>query len=320
MDIAGLQPEPVHGRKPADRIAALAVPHQFWFCRGAGGEIQQHRIVGMRRAVRRERLRKLRGLLERQPALMRRRRTDDNTREIAAAEAGEFRDLILRRHHHLGAAAIEPILQFIRRQQRGRRNHHHAELDRRQHGLPQRDDIAEQQQQMIAALQALRAQEIRDLVGTARQRLEREFCLAVAAGIDDPQRRAAFAVGVARQLRIEPVQRPVEGDRIGPAEIRHRLVVVGAVFQQERAGFLEGRHVMALHTLNVSTSRLILRSRALARRLEGWPQARTSPSFETLASRSHLRMTACHFCANPRTCWMMPEKSTPPFPAASNAL
>src|SRR3954470_22243288 len=34
MDRAGQQPEPVHGRKPADRITALAVPHQFRFCRG----------------------------------------------------------------------------------------------------------------------------------------------------------------------------------------------------------------------------------------------------------------------------------------------
>src|ERR1700738_1042509 len=40
-----MQPEPVHRRQPADGVAALAVPHQFWFRGGAGGEIQQHRVV-----------------------------------------------------------------------------------------------------------------------------------------------------------------------------------------------------------------------------------------------------------------------------------
>ena len=113
-----------------------------------------------------------------------------------AAEAGEFRDLVLRRHHDPGTATIEPVAQFIRRQQRGRGDHHHAELHCRQHGLPQRNDIAEQQQKMVAALQALRAQEVCDLVGTARQRGERELCLAVAAGIDDPQRGAVLAFGL----------------------------------------------------------------------------------------------------------------------------
>ena len=54
MDVAGLQPEPVHGRQMPDRIAALAVPHQLWFCGGAGGEIEQHRIVGPGLAVGRE--------------------------------------------------------------------------------------------------------------------------------------------------------------------------------------------------------------------------------------------------------------------------
>ena len=33
-----------------------------------------------------------------------------------------------------------------------------------------------------------------------------------------------------------------------------------------------------------------------------------------------LRMRSHYFPARPRTCWMIPEKSTPPCPAASNAL
>ncbi len=189
MDIAGLQPEPVHRRQSADGIAALAVPHQLRLCRGARGEIQQHRIVGPVGPSGVNASGNSAACSKAQPAVLLRGRADDDANEPVAAEAGEFRDLVLRRHHHLGAAAIEPVAQFVRRQQRGGGDHHDAELHRRQHGLPQRHDIAEQQQQMIAALQPLRAQEIRDLVGAARQRRERQLGLAVAAGIDDPQRR-----------------------------------------------------------------------------------------------------------------------------------
>ena len=173
MDIAGLQPEPIHRRQSADGITALAVPHQLWFCRGARGEIQQHRIVGLGGPVRLEGFRRTRRFLIRQPALMLRRRADHDADQLLAAEAFEFRDLVLRRHHHLGPATIEPVAQFVRRQQRGGGDHHHAKLHRRQHGLPQRDDIAEQQQQMIAALETLRTQEVCDLIGATRQRLER---------------------------------------------------------------------------------------------------------------------------------------------------
>jgi hypothetical protein len=41
---------------------------------------------------------------------------------------------------------------------------------------------------MVATLQALSAQEIRDLVRSAGQRLERQLGLVIVAGIDDPQR------------------------------------------------------------------------------------------------------------------------------------
>ena len=157
MDVARLQPEPEHRRQRADRIAALAVPHQFWFCGGARGEIEQHRVIGMGRAVRRKVFRRIRRLFERKPAVVLGRRTDHDADQIVAAEAGKLRDLILRGHHHPRLAAIEPVAQFVGRKQRGGGDHDHAEFHRRQHGLPQRRDIAEQQQQMITALHALRA-------------------------------------------------------------------------------------------------------------------------------------------------------------------
>ena len=86
---------------------------------------------------------------------------------MIAAETGEFRDLVLRRHHGLCAAAIEPVAQLVRRQQRSRGNNHHPKLYRRKHGLPQRNDVSEQQQKVIAAFQTLGSQEISGLIGAA---------------------------------------------------------------------------------------------------------------------------------------------------------
>src|SRR5580704_2348020 len=122
---------------------------------------------------------------------------------------------------------------------------------------------------MVAALEPLRAQEIRDLVGAGRQRRKRKSCLLVAAGIDDPQRGAIAAHRIMRELRVEPVQRPVERHRLRPAETLYRGIVVGTIFQKKSARFLESGHR--------------------------------------------------YFPARLRTCWIIPEKSLPPLPAASNA-
>src|SRR6266481_6142716 len=182
---------------------------------------------------------------------------------------------------------------------------------------------------MIAALQPLRAQEVGELVGPARQRGEGKFCFLVAAGIDDPQRRAVLARGIARQFRVEPVQCPVERHRVRPAESLHRRIVVGAVLEQKRTRILECCHVSNLLKAVISAipTSLILRSRALARRLEGWTAhtelviLRGSQLLAPPATRAKplRRDDDCHFPASSRTCWMMPEKSTPPCPAASNA-
>src|ERR1700733_5420537 len=96
---------------------------------------------------------------------------------------------------------------------------------------------------MVAGLQPLRPQKIRYLVGAWRQRGKRQPGLAVAAGIDDPERRTIPALRIAGQFGIEPVQRPVERSYVGPAKPGDGLVVVRSVFQKKRARFLKGRHV-----------------------------------------------------------------------------
>ena len=242
MDVARLQAEPVHRRQMADGVAALAVPHQFWFCGRARGEIEQHRVVGVGRSVGCKSLGGVGRLRERQPAVVPRVRADHDAHQIFAAEAGEFCHLVLRRDHRPRPSPIEPVAQFIRRQQGGGGDHDNAELHCRQHGLPERHNIAEQQEQVVAALQPLRAQEVCHLAGAARQRREGEFCFPVAAGVDDPQRRTVLAIGILREAGVEPVQRPVERHRIGPAEFPDSGGVVRAVFQQKGARFLKGRH------------------------------------------------------------------------------
>src|SRR3954471_3088521 len=146
---------------------------------------------------------------------------------------------------------------------------------------------------MIAALEPLRTQEVRDLVGAAGQRSKGQFGMPIAAGIDNPQRRAVPAVGVSSKLGIEPVQRPVERYRIGPAKARDGLVVIRPVFQQECAGFLKCRHIFGLWE---------------ASSLRGAKRG-SNPAFSCGATgllRCARNDESNYFPANSRTCWMMP--------------
>ncbi|MHC2619990.1 hypothetical protein ACVIW2_002022 [Bradyrhizobium huanghuaihaiense] len=193
----------------------------------------------MGRTVGCEFFRRLCRLVVSEPAV--RGRANHNTHDILGAQACEFGDLILCCDDRPRLAAIEPVTQLVGGEQRGCGNHDDAELHRGEHRLPQRNHIAEQQQKMIAAPQALRAEEVRDLVGAARQRRKGQFCLFVLRSIDDPERGTVLCFGILREL-IEPVERPVEGGRIGPAEAFDRCLVVRAVSQKKRARFLKCGH------------------------------------------------------------------------------
>ncbi len=146
----------------------MAVQHEFGLRRRAGCEIQQHRIVRAGRSIRLECLGIVCRLLEPPPAFMIGGRSDNNFRESLATKTFELRNLILRGDDDLRLPAFQPVTQFVAGEQCRRRNGNDAKLHCRQHGLPQRHDIAEQQQEMIATLQAEIAQKIRGLVGAAR--------------------------------------------------------------------------------------------------------------------------------------------------------
>ncbi len=133
-----------------------------------------------------------------------------------------------------GSAAIEAVDEIIARQQRRRRDHDGAQFHRRQHHLPQRHDIAEHQQDAVAAPDPERPQMVRDPVRPLGY-LGKAQPLLAAALVDDPQREAVIAL----RHRVEIVERPVEPVEHRPAEIAVRGLVIGAMGQQEVARFEE---------------------------------------------------------------------------------
>ena len=88
MQIAGAQPDPIHRRQVADRIALMAVQNELRRRRGARGEIKQHRIVGARLAVGRKRGRRRIAGLEGNPAW---NLLADHDAGVVARQVGEFR-------------------------------------------------------------------------------------------------------------------------------------------------------------------------------------------------------------------------------------
>ena len=159
----GLQAEPEHGREVADRIARVAVQHELGPRRRARGEIEQQRIVGRRRAVGREIARRdfSSSAKSRQPggAL-----ADRDAHGVLAA-AGEFVGLGAVGDDEAGASAREAVVDVRAAELRRRGDHDEAELHRRQRRDPQRRNVAEHQQQPVAALGAERAQAVGDARG-----------------------------------------------------------------------------------------------------------------------------------------------------------
>ena len=143
------------------------------------------------------------------------RRVADGDARQALVEAVELGGLAGGGHDMARPAALEAVGEIDRRQQGGRRNDDGAELHGRQHHFPERRHVAQHQQHAVAALHAQRAQAVGDAVGAFRQLGEGEARRAVA---DDRERRLVRQ-RPARQLGVEPVERPVEAIHLGPAEI-----------------------------------------------------------------------------------------------------
>ena len=128
------------------------------------------------------------------------------------------------------AAASEAVEQVVARQQRRRRDHHRSQLDRRQHHLPQRHDVAQHQQDAVAPPHALGAQEVGDAVRALGELGERQPLLASVLA-HHPQRRPLVAL----RMHVEPVERPVELVELRPFKAAIGRLVVVAVRHQEFA-------------------------------------------------------------------------------------
>ncbi len=138
------------------------------------------------------------------------------------------------------AAARKTIKQIGLREQGGGGDDDGAELHGGEHGFPQRHDVAEHEQDAVAAADAERAQAVGEPVGAFGEFGEAALRRAVT---DDFQRELASVVAGGK-FRVEPIQRPVEAIQHRPAEIAIGGVVVRAVREQEIARGLEccGRH------------------------------------------------------------------------------
>ena len=225
MHVAGTQAEPIHGRQMPDRIALMTVQHELGRRRGAGGEIKKERIVGAGFAVGRELRRRVVAFFVRHPAG---RRAADGDACVIAGQLGEFRRDVGGGDDVAHAAAREAVGKVVAREQHGRRHDHRAELHRRQHAFPERGDIAEHEQNTVAAAHAESAQRVGDAVRTFAQLRKGELGLARIL-VGEPQRRALVATCHA----VEIIERPVEAVELRPLEIAVSGGIVLAMADEE---------------------------------------------------------------------------------------
>ena len=226
MHVARAQPEHEDGGEMAHRIAAMRMQHQLRLRRGARGEIEQHRIVGPGRTVRREFGRVIEQAGIGVPAC---RCVADGDARQALVEAFELRSLGGSGDHVARASALEPVGEIDRREQGGGGNDNGAQFHGRQHHLPERRHVAQHQQHPVAALHAQRAQSVGDPVGAFGQFGEGEAGGAVAHDLQG----GLVGQRPTRQLGVEPVERPVEVIHLRPPEVAIGRRVVAALRQQE---------------------------------------------------------------------------------------
>ena len=143
-------------------------------------------------------------------AMPARNRSTDRDAPEAGGKLAELAGLGRGGDHRADPAAGDAVGQ-IRRTQQGRGgDHDRAQLHRRQHGLPKGYDIAQHQQDALAAPDAEAPQVIGDLVRAPAEIGEGEPALGPGF-IDDPERGSVLAV----LDPIEIVERPVEPRRRG---------------------------------------------------------------------------------------------------------
>ena len=105
MRVAGPDPEPVHRREMPDRIARMGVHHELRARRRARGEIEEHRVVGLGRAVGREDF----AAEKRVVGAPAGRRLADRDALDAVGKAGEFLRIGAMRDQIFRLAPLDPV-------------------------------------------------------------------------------------------------------------------------------------------------------------------------------------------------------------------
>jgi hypothetical protein len=173
------------------------------------------------------------GLLELLPA---RHCPADRRARVVARQAGELVGVRVADDHVPHLTPVEAVAQVVGSEQRRCRRQYRAELDRRQHRVPQRYFVAEHHQDAIATLDALAAQPVGDLVRALRH-LRIGHLLFRAVLVHHPQRRPVVAL----RHHVEVIQRPVELGQLRRLVIAIRGLVVRAVRLKEIACLDESR-------------------------------------------------------------------------------
>ncbi len=132
------------------------------------------------------------------------------------------------------AAAFDAVLEVGRREQGRRRADHGSQLHQGQGDLPERHDVAEHDEDAVAAPHAAFTQEVGDPVRPFAHRGEGQPRVA-AVLVDHPQRETIVAL----REGIEIIKRPIETIELWPAESRVGGCVVFAVSDQEITGVKE---------------------------------------------------------------------------------
>jgi len=160
--VVGPDPNPIHGSEVTDRIALVSMQHELGQSGRPRSEIQHERIGRVGLAVWNEVGALLVGLRIGCPAWF---RAADEYASVIAAQAGKFFGQSREGDHVPGLAAIEAVAQIGDGKQRGSGNHNGAQLECRQHDLPNRDQVGKLDDKAVTTANSLLAQEVRNLVG-----------------------------------------------------------------------------------------------------------------------------------------------------------
>src|SRR6266536_2359067 len=213
VHVALADAEPVHRGEVADRIARVRVEHELRLRGRAGGEVQEHRVVRVRVALRQEDAALVVRLVVGRPPgdLL----ADDHLREARVERAQLLR---ARRvgDDGLHPAAVEGVAHVLGREERGRRDDDGAELHRAEHDLPDRDRVREHHEHAMPPLDAHPAQEDGHAIRALGELGVRQLHLAPVV-LHDVERGVPVPLGE----DVEPVHGPVEAieDRPGEAAV-----------------------------------------------------------------------------------------------------